>query len=106
MNNWKTPDPKMAGFITVVLLLLFAFSFVAPVINVGWLIKDVHFDAGNTSTLQNVLLLAIVYYIGTSKSSDDKTAIIATQAATAAAASPNGPTGKPDDPVTVTEAKP
>lgn len=112
--NFKTPDPRMAGFITITLLFLFAFSYILPVINFSWIVKDPHFDAGLQQTLLMLLVLSVGYYIGTSKASEDKNAIIATQAtaAAAAAAPPTDSSGTPivkvvdSTPVKVTEVPP
>lgn len=85
MNGFKTPDPRMAGFITLVLLFLFSVSYILPVLNLPWIVKDPKFDQGLQQTLLMLLVLSVGYYIGTSKSSEDKNAIIATQANAAAA---------------------
>lgn|SRR4051812_4029 len=109
--NFKTPSPRMAAFIVVVLLALFAFTYLAPALNVSWLRSDVQFDEALKQTLVMLLVLGVGYYIGSTKGSEDKTAIIATQANTAAAAAGSTapaigttPAGTPEDPVSVTEA--
>lgn len=124
MTEFKTPDPRMAGFITVVLLTLFAFSYVVPVLNLPWIKDGAEFDPALQQNLLLLLVLAVGYYIGSTKASEDKNAVIATQATTAAAvvaaaapalasgsaltagaSAPDAPTGRPDDPVTVAVAE-
>lgn len=111
--NFKTPDPKMAAFIVLGLLALFAYAFVIPTLNVPWIKENPEFNEGLMQTLQMLLVLGIGYYIGTSKGSEEKNAIIAQQAQTAAtvAGSPTplgsgNPTGTLDDPVAVTPVPP
>jgi hypothetical protein len=108
MNGFKTPSPRMAGFLSCGLFFLFAFSYIAPVLNVPWLKQPVEFDQALQQTLLVLLVGAFSYYIGATRSSDLKNETIATQANTIAAAAPAGsalatakPTGTVDDPVAV-----
>jgi len=98
---FKTPSPKMAGFITVILLVLFALVLLAPVIFPG---KTKDFDASLIQTLLVLLVGAVGFYLGSSKSSEDKSAVIAAQVVPPPVA-PSGviPTGTPGDPVSVHE---
>ena len=98
---FKTPPPHMAGFITIVLLTLFAFSYIAPVLEVSWIKSNAQFDQALQQNLLLLLVLAVGYYIGTTKSADDKSETIATQAATAAtlaSAVPPAPPAPPSQP--------
>lgn len=116
MNGFKTPSPRMAGFLTCGLFFLFAFSYLAPVLDVWWIKQPVQFDAALQQTLLVLFVGAFGYYVGTTRGSDLKNETIAAQASTIAAAKgPNGsgsaltgaaPSGTPDDPVTVAPVGP
>ena len=70
-SEFKTPSRAMAALITVVLLLLFAVSYIAPLLNVSWLKADAEFDEALKQTLLTLLVLAIGYYLGSSRGSVD-----------------------------------
>ena len=107
MTGWTTPSPKMAGFITVVLLAMFGGVLFGPTI---W--KQPAFDPALVQTLLVLLVGSVGYYLGSSKSSEEKNATIATQAATAAAVAgvqlvaPTTAPSVPAAPVTTEKASP
>lgn len=98
MNGFKTPSPKMAGFITLALLALYSVVLLAPVLFPH---QAKEFDPSLTQTLLVLLVGACGYYLGSSKSSDDKTAVIAAQVGIKP-----GPSGEPNDPVATKEVPP
>lgn len=83
MNSFKTPSRGMAALITIVLLLLYSISYLAPALDVNWLRKDPKFDAGLQQTLLMLLVLSIGYYIGSSKGSAEANDAIRAQVANA-----------------------
>lgn len=123
--GFKTPSPKMAAAIVCVLLALFSFTYLVPVLNVPWLRADAQFDEALKQTLIVLLVGGVGYYIGSTKGSDEKNETIRQQAATAAViagaappaggggplgggggGAPDAPSGTPEDPVSVTNVKP
>lgn len=103
MTSFKTPSRLMAGIITLVLLSLFGFVLLAPII----LSKPVEFDATLVQTLITLTVLAVSFYISSTNSSQSKDDTIVAQAKAAAAAPPPGkfPPNQPDGTVADDVAK-
>lgn len=90
---FQTPSRKMAAFIACFLLLVYGTVVLTPIFKPG-----VEFDPALTSTLQNLCILAVGYYLGGSNSSADKDGTIAHQATEAIkAVSAQAGSGNGDD---------
>lgn len=113
MQGFKTPSRFMAGFITVLVLLDFSAILLSPLYAPG-----VEFDDSLKQILFAIVMLAVGFYLGSSKASEDKNETIRQQAAAVVAvagtgpglpppgaALNGGPDGTPEHPVAVVDVE-
>lgn len=94
LSGFKTPSRLMAGIVSLILLALYGAVLLAPIF---W--PDVKFSESLTTTLQNLTILAVGYYLGSSDGSANKDETIQTQATSAAVK--GGSVGSTASPVAV-----
>lgn len=95
VNNSKTPSRAMAATITLILLLLFAASYIAPYLKVDWLHSETKPDPALQQNLLLLLGISVAYYIGSSKGSADANDAIRAQVVPPPPAAPAPPAPAP-----------